>query len=236
MCIRDRSRAGDRDRAVFLFPDGGGLFEKVQPCDSQTGVFRAGAGRVAGDRHSGHEQFLKPGGADAGADRDQQFPDLLRGQVLSLIHISIFAVSSVPMAKLYYQEFKKQMAADPTRNLRVATIFSYGANEEESDGILDEENSEDTSALDQPSRDFLEEAIRDYNEMFHTNYDTSGDKSVSYTHLKLLEGKGSISHKQAIEKAEREFEIYRAREMRQLESDFDRAVKMLQQKGAGKNE
>ena len=52
----------------------------------------------------------------------------------------------------------------------------------------------------------------------------------------LLEGKGSISHKQAIEKAEREFEIYRAREMRQLESDFDRAVKMLQQKGAGKNE
>ena len=58
---------------------------------------------------------------------------------------SIFAVSSVPMAKLYYQEFKKQMAADPTKKLRVATIFSYGANEEESDGILDEENSEDVS-------------------------------------------------------------------------------------------
>ena len=75
---------------------------------------------------------------------------------------SIFAVSSVLMAKLYYQEFKKQMAADPTKKLRVATIFSYGANEEESDGILDEENSEDTSALDQPSREFLEEAIDDY--------------------------------------------------------------------------
>ena len=93
---------------------------------------------------------------------------------------SIFAVSSVPMAKLYYQEFKKQMAADPTKKLRVATIFSYGANEEESDGILDEENSEDTSALDQPSRDFLEEAIKDYNEMFHTNYDTSSDKFQNY--------------------------------------------------------
>ena len=93
---------------------------------------------------------------------------------------SIFAVSSVPMAKLYYQEFKKQMAADPTKRLRVATIFSYGANEEESDGILDEENSEDTSALDQPSREFLEEAIRDYNEMFHTNYDTSSDKFQNY--------------------------------------------------------
>ena len=93
---------------------------------------------------------------------------------------SIFAVASVPMAKLYYEEFKKQMAADPTKKLRIATIFSYGANEEESDGILDEENSEDTSALDKPSRDFLENVIKDYNEMFHTNYDTSSDKFQNY--------------------------------------------------------
>lgn len=93
---------------------------------------------------------------------------------------SIFAVSSVPMAKLYYQEFQKQMSADPTKKLRVATIFSYGANEEETDGILDEENSENTSALDQNSRDFLDAAIKDYNEMFHTNYDTSSDKFQNY--------------------------------------------------------
>ena len=93
---------------------------------------------------------------------------------------SIFAVSSVDAAKLYYNEFKKQMDADPTKKLRVAIIYSYGANEEESDGILDEENSEDTSALDVGSRDFLEEAIKDYNEMFHTNYDTSSDKFQNY--------------------------------------------------------
>lgn len=100
---------------------------------------------------------------------------------------SIFAVASVPMAKLYYEEFKRQMAADPTKKLRIATIFSYGANEEKSDlpdgkagGILDEENSEDTSALDTPSRDFLENAIKDYNDLFHTNYDTSGDKFQNY--------------------------------------------------------
>ena len=93
---------------------------------------------------------------------------------------SIFCASSVQMAKLYYQEFKKQMAADPTKALRIATIYSYGANEEESDGILDEENSEDTSALDQPSREFLEAAIRDYNQMFHTNYSTDGDKFQNY--------------------------------------------------------
>ncbi|MDE5768081.1 MAG: type I restriction endonuclease subunit R, partial [Oscillospiraceae bacterium] len=93
---------------------------------------------------------------------------------------SIFAVSSVPMAKLYYQEFKKQIAENPTQKLRIATIFSYGANEGEGDGILDEENSEDTSALDQSSRDFLESAIKDYNEMFHTAYDTSSDKFQNY--------------------------------------------------------
>lgn len=93
---------------------------------------------------------------------------------------SIFAVASVPMAKLYYQEFKKQMAEDPTKQLRVATIFSYGANEAETNGILDEENPEDTSALDQNSRDFLESAIQDYNEMFNTSYDTSSDKFQNY--------------------------------------------------------
>ena len=93
---------------------------------------------------------------------------------------SIFAVSSVPAAKLYYDEFKRQMVADPTKKLRIAIIYSYGANEEESDGILDEENPEDTSALDQSSRDFLDAAIRDYNEMFGTSYDTSSDKFQNY--------------------------------------------------------
>lgn len=97
---------------------------------------------------------------------------------------SIFAVASVPMAKLYYHEFKKQIEEDPTKKLRIATIFSYGANEAEvqddTNGILDEENSEDTSLLDQSSRDFLEDAINDYNEMFHTNYSTDGDKFQNY--------------------------------------------------------
>ena len=93
---------------------------------------------------------------------------------------SIFAVSSVPMAKLYYDEFRRIIRNDPTKNLKIAVIYSYAANEEEIDGILDEENPEDTSALDQNSRDFLESAISDYNEMFHTNYDTSSDKFQNY--------------------------------------------------------
>ena len=93
---------------------------------------------------------------------------------------SIFAVASVDMAKLYYNEFKKQMAEDPSKKLKIATIYSYGQNEDVASGILDEENSEDTSALDKSSREFLEESIKDYNEMFHTNYDTSSDKFQNY--------------------------------------------------------
>ncbi len=93
---------------------------------------------------------------------------------------SIFCVSSVKAAKLYYHEFKKQMAQNPLKKLKIATIYSYGANEAEEDGILDEENPEDTTQLDATARDFLEGAIKDYNEAFKTNYDTSSDKFQNY--------------------------------------------------------
>ena len=114
----------------------------------------------------------------ASADRGK-VEEIKRKQRISGFN-SIFAVASVPMAKLYYDEFRKIMDADPTKKLKVAVIYSYAANEEEADGILDEENPEDTSALDQTVRDFLDAAIRDYNEMFHTSYDTSSDKFQSY--------------------------------------------------------
>lgn len=93
---------------------------------------------------------------------------------------SIFCVSSVDAAKLYYNEFKLQMSENTSKKLNIATIFSYGANEEVDDSLLVEENSEDTSNLDKSSRDFLEDAIHDYNDMFKTNYDTSSDKFQNY--------------------------------------------------------
>ena len=115
----------------------------------------------------------------ASANARQQIEEIKQKQRLSGFN-SIFAVSSVDSAKLYYTEFQRQMEKNPQRKLKVAVIYSYGANEEEADGILDEENSEDTSALDQNSRDFLEAAIADYNGMFHTNYSTDGDKFQNY--------------------------------------------------------
>ena len=91
---------------------------------------------------------------------------------------SIFAVASVDMAKAYYEEFQNQMKDG--KQIRVATIYSFGVNEDTEDGILAEENPEDTSNLDESSRDFLDKAIKDYNKIFSTNYDTSSDKFQNY--------------------------------------------------------
>jgi len=93
---------------------------------------------------------------------------------------SIFAVTSIDVAKKYYTEFKKKLAELPSdKRLKVATIYSFGVNDEDADGMIDE-NSEDTSGLDSSSRDFLENAIVDYNKMFGTSYDTSSDKFQNY--------------------------------------------------------
>lgn len=93
---------------------------------------------------------------------------------------SIFAVSSIEVAKKYYAEFKKQLAELPSdKKLKIATIYSFGVNDEDADGMIDE-NSEDTSGLDVSSRDFLESTIVDYNAVFGTSFDTSSDKFQNY--------------------------------------------------------
>ncbi len=93
---------------------------------------------------------------------------------------SMFAVDSIDSAKKYYEEFKKQQVdLSSEEKLKIAIIYSYGVNDECIDGIIDE-NSEDTSGLDISSRDFLENAIADYNAMFNTSYDTSSDKFQNY--------------------------------------------------------
>ena len=96
---------------------------------------------------------------------------------------SIFAVSSIDAAKLYYAEFEKQMKGlPPEKRLKIALIYSFGVNEDEPDanGLLEDENVEDTGKLDKSSRDFLDEAIKDYNRIFQTKFDTSADKFPNY--------------------------------------------------------
>lgn len=96
---------------------------------------------------------------------------------------SILAVSSavtidgkrVAPVQLYYEEFKRQLS-EGGRDLRIATIFSYSQNED--DPMEDEDF--DTEGLDKSSRDFLESAIVDYNDMFGTSYSSEGDKFQNY--------------------------------------------------------
>lgn len=93
---------------------------------------------------------------------------------------SLFATASIEAAKRYYAEFSAQQKNLPeTRRLKVGLIYSFVANEGEGNGLLGEEEFE-TRGLDRSSRDFLENAIKDYNAMFGMSFDTSADEFQNY--------------------------------------------------------
>ena len=93
---------------------------------------------------------------------------------------SLFATASIDAAKRYYTEFKsRQKDLPPAQRLKIGIIYSFAANEDDGDGLLAEEEFE-TEALDKGSRDFLDAAVKDYNAMFSTSYDTSADKFQNY--------------------------------------------------------
>ena len=75
--------------------------------------------------------------------------------------------------------------------------------------------------------DYAEFQALEQNPMTMADWIAALDDQILRLRKNILEGSGTVSHQEAIEKAEREFEIYREREMRLLESDFDRAVKRL---------
>ena len=102
----------------------------------------------------------------------------LKGQRVNGFN-SIFAVSSIPMAKKYYLEFKKQLE-EKHKDLTIATIYSYAPNEEDnSNGILKDEEFE-TNLLDQSSREFLDFVIGEYNKKFKTNFSSEGNGFQDY--------------------------------------------------------
>lgn len=102
----------------------------------------------------------------------------LKGQRVNGFN-SMFAVSSIPVAKKYYLEFKKQLE-EKHKDLTIATIYSFAANEADTgDGILDDEGFE-TDLLDQSSREFLDFAIDEYNKKFKTNFSSEGNGFQDY--------------------------------------------------------
>ncbi|WP_270969799.1 type I restriction endonuclease subunit R [Campylobacter upsaliensis] len=89
---------------------------------------------------------------------------------------ALFATQSIPMAMRYYEEFKRQQAhLSQDEVLKIGIIYSYAPNDE-----LEEENSEDTTALPKSQRDFLDAAISDYNAVFKCKFDSSADNFQNY--------------------------------------------------------
>ena len=97
---------------------------------------------------------------------------------------SLFAASTIDAAKRYYNAFGKAQLERAAQNsgyrpLKIGIIYSFAPNEEVADGILAEEGF-DPYELDGDSRNFLEDAIQDYNDMFSTSWDTSSEGFQGY--------------------------------------------------------
>lgn len=92
---------------------------------------------------------------------------------------AMFAVSSVEAAKLYYEELNRQQRHSD-KKLKIATIFSFAANEEQAaTGEIADENFEVT-AMNSSAKEFLTMAINDYNAMFKTNYSVDSNGFQNY--------------------------------------------------------
>jgi type I restriction enzyme R subunit len=92
---------------------------------------------------------------------------------------AMFAVSSVDAAKCYYEELNR-LQKDSEKPLKIATIFSYAANEEQSAiGEIVDENFE-PSAMDSSAKEFLSAAINDYNAMFKTSFGVESNEFQNY--------------------------------------------------------
>ena len=92
---------------------------------------------------------------------------------------SILATASIDMAKVYYTAFKRIQEERGGEKLKVAIVYSFGPNEAD-DGCGLPDESFDVESLDTPSRDFLADAIADYNAMFSTSFDTSSQGFQNY--------------------------------------------------------
>lgn len=93
---------------------------------------------------------------------------------------ALFATASIEAAKRYYSAIARAQEHLPVaQRLKVGLVYSFAANEALEEGWLDEEDF-DTAALDASSRDFLEEAIGDFNGLFGTRWDSSSDGFDGY--------------------------------------------------------
>ena len=93
---------------------------------------------------------------------------------------SLFCCQSIPAAKLYYEEFKRQMAEPGAEKLKVGLIYSWAPNAEVDESGTIEDEDTDVTGMPASDREFLEAAIDDYNDMFKTTFSTDGDGFDNY--------------------------------------------------------
>ena len=92
---------------------------------------------------------------------------------------AMFAASNVDAAKLYYETINS-LQSDSDKPLKIATIFSFAANEEQSSAGEISDESFDVSAMDSSAKEFLNKAIKDYNEFFKTNFSLDSNGFQNY--------------------------------------------------------
>jgi type I restriction enzyme R subunit len=133
-------------------------------------------------REAGYEHSVVTNVADATRTRRQAEAVRQRKRVRGFN--ALFATASIDAARSYYAEFQRQQQdVLPAKRLKIGLIYSYGANDALNDslddGLLGDE-AFDTDALSGDARGFLDDALRDYNRLFGTSYDTSADKFQNY--------------------------------------------------------
>jgi type I restriction enzyme, R subunit len=115
---------------------------------------------------------------------------------------AMFAVSSVDAAKLYYETLNA-LQADSDKALKIATIFSFAANEEQdARGNLPDE-SFDVSALNSSAKEFLSKAISDYNAFFKTSYSVDSQGFQNYYRDLAMRVKGEDSNRNELKQHEK---------------------------------
>lgn len=118
--------------------------------------------------------------SEVASGRSRKVQEIRQAQRVSGFN-AMFATSSIDAARAYYREFQRQQAdLVPDRRLKIATIFSYQVNQDVEGISLLPDESMDPGDLGRDDRDFLADAISDYNAMFRTNYDTSADGFENY--------------------------------------------------------
>jgi len=168
--ITDRNVLPFRIDYVSTIKMSGGITDKKVPAiDTERALLDPERVRQVVDYTLGH--------FDQKTKRNERYT--LDGKRLSGFN-TLFATASIDAARRYYIEFRtQQVGRPPAQRLQVGIIYSYAANELVEDGALDEEGFE-TDALSSDARSFLEDAIRDYNALYGTSFDTSSDKFQNY--------------------------------------------------------